>query len=459
MRFDPAVRMTRVRAPAAWRLVALALSLAGAPAAGAPAAGAQATFARAGAPPDFARYESPDACVVAVHRVALDAEWSEWRDTLPYDPAAPLPAAAAEAAQRCAAHFPLAEARARDLPVYVELALLAGDDAGARAALDRRLAAAGPADAAARARVLQEAVRAYLDAQPARVEAAEACVRALDSLGATAATARRAAWGELFDAALAAMDTARFRRVGDAWLALAAAAPASVKQTRFFVLDLIKRVEALSALSLGDSSTSAVAAMARARVAAVLGVPAAQLPAGLTIGRRAPPLRGEYWFGRTGTGPRPAPGKVALLYFVEQSGARPAYDAIVRRVAQRFGDRVEITLVARTVGEVDRQFEPEPAGEAEATRRYLIDQAKLPGALVVATAPFARRPAPDGRIIEERAPNVADYARLGANRAAFVAVVDQAGYIARELDIDPPPRNERALIDVIERLLRRGPTS
>lgn len=418
-----------------------------------------APFAATGAASDYARYEYVHSCVLASRRHARLAEFRERRDTLPWDDARPLPEPAVVAARDCGAYFPVDSVPVAHLSTYVELALAAGRDAAADSAVRRHLALLPRDSVSARARVLGAAIGHYIDAHPVRVAPAERLMLALDSLGEPAKLERYAAGERLYEHALASHDTTRIRKDGDRVLAIAGTLAHSARLHRDTIASIAAVVQGVAGLSIGERPIEEIARDSRTALARALEVPTSQLPPGLSIGRAAPPLRGEWWFRRARETSRPSPGRVSLLVFVNhpRSLVRAPENAIVRRLAERFGAELEITLVARTEGLFREELLADPGAEADSIRKRLFDELKLPGALVVSRVDMTKRPPPDRRVIDGRSPNFNAYMPFGEGRGDRWVLVDRNGKVA--MSLSPDAAHEQVLAATIARLLEQSVSS
>ena len=166
------------------------------------------------------------------------------------------------------------------------------------------------------------------------------------------------------------------------------------------------------------------------------------------IGEKAPPIVGDFWApSEAASRPRPTPGHVALVMFLEHadclyglggmtSNGTPevspqcfALAASLHRLAQRF-PALQITTVTRTRGHFAYVSSPPPADEASLIEREMAAY-HLPGALAIASTPFWRLPAPDDRRIDKPVANETHY-RFGTNQSVAdgtLFLIDQSGTI------------------------------
>jgi hypothetical protein len=192
------------------------------------------------------------------------------------------------------------------------------------------------------------------------------------------------------------------------------------------------------------SSTMAYAALERANWSRATGerLDALQIP----IGVKAAPLHADYWYpASAGNGPRPTPGRPALIVFAEHTNcigdassddAGPASDCVarfaeIRRIAERF-PALEIDIVMATHGQFMYLPPTTPANEAVLIREWL-DAHHVPGAVLgVTSTPFWRLPSPDDRRIDKDTPNLTHYSfgkswKVGSGS---MFLVDSDGIIA-----------------------------
>lgn len=392
--------MTQSRMHARTMGVLLALTLA-LPA----AAGAQTAFAWPARDLDDARYSWPEQCMALAGRLEANAwrgDARAMRDTLPYDPQDTLPASVVAAVRTCVAKFPIERAAPLELSWLFHLELVAHQDVQVKRVVERQLALARTRPA--RASVLAAAVPALLAARPARVREALSYAARVDSLTGVADEVRRAVHRQLASYAISVLDTtllisqlAAYRTDDEAVDVLSSVALRMLRQRTPDEATAIREEMLARAAATGATAPSQLLEMVDRMVA----------PAG------RPPIAANFWISSLpGDTIRPAPGKVSLLVFVgERCGGRgasacaPNY-AVLRRLHQRFGATLDITLMARTDGYFRSYAPPTPAEEAELLRQYFLEDVGLSGALSVVTTPFTRLPNPDGRRRDGATPNL-----------------------------------------------------
>jgi hypothetical protein len=413
---------------------------------GVPSAAAQTTFAWPDTTVDVAKYTRVEQCLAATDRVASGQLWLQervvWRDTMPIDeqrPLRPAPAPVTATAARCAARYPVANASLRDFPLLLQLYLEAGRDADAQTLVERRLAAATAARE--RAAVSDSAVRLYLQAQPVRLDAAEALLVARAHAGADRLD-RMLLYVRLMEAARDAGDTTRARRAAGWVVAVADSLTQAERESEKFttmepspnnglpprggnllVFAAVQQVVGLRTLL--DSlrhSTQAMVNLQRNMWAKIMHERPEALP--LPIGEKAPTLTADSWFPHDASGtPHPAPGHVAIVEFVDTSipnaclgrdGWGVVTDACVypltllRRLTDRFPG-IDITLAVGTHGSYLYVPPPSPADEAELIRKWLEPYRIPNAAIAVSTRPFWNLQRPDGRRVDKPTANETAY--------------------------------------------------
>jgi hypothetical protein len=389
----------------------------------APAAGAQTRFAWPTRPAAVERYTAPEECLAAVERAQARALWGARPDTLSAvaQDRASEPPAVIEIARRCSAHLDVGRMPAPSRALYLQLLLIAGRDSTFAAIVDRQLAEAR--SVAERSAVLFSAIDLLLKAKPVRIATAEQLTYRLDSLGPGAAQSRLFAYFRLASLARLLGDSALLARTAPRALALgnavdsaspnlilkAALSTGAVMLTPPRPLDVLR-----------DSGPDAYVQFVRRKYIAEatkrgISRDTAENMVETDVlrgaGRPAPPLAGDYWFGRSDTTPLPAPGRVTLLAFVDhRCGVKcyPGY-AMLERLRRRFGDALDIVLVAQTFGYFRLRPPPSPAEEAEMVRQYFLDELKLPGVLTVSVTPTTQLPTPDRRHVYGETANGRSY--------------------------------------------------
>lgn len=445
-RSAPRRRVARIAARAALLLVV------------APAgAGAQASFAWPAAGADYSRYSAPEQCIVALRRVIDSTQWGE-PDTTRFDPAAPLPDVAGATVRRCGARFPLGSATTDRDGALVELYLAMGRTDDAKALVARRLAAAAAKGSRSgeEAHVLMTSINAYLDARPAAVDQALALAARLDRLGSAARRERVGAHAAMYEFARSVMDTGLMRQEAVALTTAADGLTDEEWMTPGVQSAIADAILSMTLPLLRDSTEDAFLAVLHQRMRKTLGDSYGSKGAG-SIGRPVPRLAGDWWFGVADTAtPRPRAGRLTFVMSVDWrcgGDCYPAY-AVLRRLHARYGDALDVVLVAQTDGYFRLRPPLAPAEEAEALHQYFLGELALPGALTVSSTPFTFRPDPDLRRVDKPTQNDTTYVLESGSHGNTIVVVDPRGtvvYYTQGLQ----PRKEREITAVLDFLTAR----
>jgi hypothetical protein len=160
------------------------------------------------------------------------------------------------------------------------------------------------------------------------------------------------------------------------------------------------------------------------------------------IGKQAPAMQATQLFNASNTGTA-APGKPSLLIFVTH-GCAPlpvcyAGYATLKRIAAKYGDKVDVTLMTRTTGYYRNEL-IKPEAEMARVKEYFLEFLQLPGSLVVRKADFDKQD--DGRLIVRSSPNGEANQLPGGILMTYI--VDKAGRIRL---VVPTGRNTEAIID------------
>jgi hypothetical protein len=470
------VLFARVSRRAAWVWIAGILALA--PSHGA----AQTRFTWPGGV-DLSHYTTIEDCLALTGRMrdSLERSSAVWKDTLqvrPEEARAPLPGLLTETAQRCSAPFVASTAPLTDFAGLLQLYVMAARDTEAAALVERRLKSIGAKADAERAGVLDTTIQTYLGvgspgrpafaAQPARLAAAEPLVAQLAKLTAAAsAETRLTAFERLATQAALAGDIARARRAAAGYVAVSSTLTSEERRQFQDGLRAYTMITYLSSTELLDSlahGTAGYVALQRANWAKATGErPEAML---LNIGKPTQPVQADFWFRNDKPGvPRPTKGRVSLVAFLDQrclqegdvfncwSGVAPLV-----RLAERFPD-LEITLVANTFGYLSEAAPMPPAQEAEALKRWWLDDRGLPGALAVTNTSFWRLTQPDNRRVDRDVPNILNYQFFSRGRirtAGATFLIDRDGIIVDMGDFLNPVNNaENRFALVIQALLQQ----
>jgi hypothetical protein len=428
---------------------------------------------------DYTTYHSPEACLAAARRVqdslvrVRNLASGARADTMAFVPAqAELPGVV-DVVTRCGSRFTLDNTPPESWSALYRISLMRGDDAGAAVILDRQLAHITQTSLPQQAAILNTALDITLDVHPVRAATADGLVARLDTLPDVPVRLRLMAHAAVAQYALTVLDTARLRHHAAAIDRMLDGLTPEVRRD-FSVQQLIARMPLYRTVAaagmLRDSGAVTFTRRLLKSNARASGVPAgsaaqAQAP----VGEHAATLEGTFWYHRVGNTPHPAPGKPSLVVFDLRHDC--AYNrcassyAVLRRLGARFGDTLDVTLVAQTQGFFAERRPQQPAQEAEAIRHYVFDQLHLPGTLVVEQTAFTVRPDPDGRRFNAATANQRAYHRQALDRYASppytlpVYVVASDGTIVYAT----PPQNglspeiERGITAIIEALLAPEP--
>ncbi|MBX6330226.1 MAG: hypothetical protein IRY91_00115, partial [Gemmatimonadaceae bacterium] len=333
---------------------------------------------------------------------------------------APRPPGGARA-RRCGARFTEPEAALDGFALLLRLYLVAGRDSDAQALVARRLAALpAAAPRAQRAAVIDTAVKLYMDAQPARLAAAESLLLQF-ARDAADRIERLSIYGEMMSKASNLGDSVVARRWAQQVVAVADSLTDAERHSAEFERRFPNEGRGLMftavRLLIGQrllldslrKSTAAFGALERRSWAQATRMRQEAFP--IPVGKRAPAIKAELWFPRAAANDQwPRPGHVSIVAFLDCHGAPHPDDmhppgggpcgkqgAALRRWAQHF-PALDIIVVGHTHGYFMYESLPEPAADAEWMHKWV--EAWVPRAtLAVATTPFWRLPAPDGRVI------------------------------------------------------------
>lgn len=453
-------------------------------------ASAQTLFAWPDTTVNIAAYTTLDECQAAVSRSLeytasrRDLTTGVWLDTLPLDSieanaSKPLPEAVMETAQRCGDRFSNADTVSlENFAVLLPLYLQAGWDAKARTLIGRRLAAIGAKDDTERAAVLDSVFDVLLVRSGNRIGARRtAMVEELaDSqvplVSDRVARLRIYSRLSLLPSSVHNLDsaTARAMRIAQKMAVIVDSLTQSEVDelaSDYGVMgdgieegsDFAQRYAALLGMSLGkrtflDSlrhSTAAYVKLKRDNWAQATGMRPETFQLGNPLGEHARPIEAEIWIGYdTARGPRPTPGKVSLVVFLDNhecNGVPTSAAAIggdcarhlapLRRLEERFPE-LEITVVGQTYGHfLYLKDGITPQREAELTKQWLESHG-VHAALAMNTTAFWRLPDPDSRRLSRPTDNRVDYSFgkrwKAVNSSAYL--IDQDGIVvhARQMN-------------------------
>ena len=482
-------------------LLAVGVALWSAPA----TAAAQTLFAWPDTTVNIEAYATIEECQAAVSRSVKytasrkDLVSGVWTDTLPLDSLyvagpRPLPTAVVETARRCGARFSNADSvSVAQFRVLLPLYLQAGWDTRARTLAERRLAAIGAKDDAERAAVLDSVFEILLAQRGARIGAPRfAVVEALADTWAPRVPDRVKRLKLYLRVSTfyvgSDQDSATIARVARGAQKMAVILD-SLTEPELDRLRLgsdllgdgvedaggfVQRYYAMLNMSLGkrtflDSLRQSTAAYVKLKLdnwARATGMRVETYKFGDPLGEQAPPIAADLWLGYDPSkGPRPAPGRVSLVVFLnshECNGVVTRVDEVgrncartlapLRRLEQRFPE-LEITVVGQTYGHFLYLKEGmTPQREAELTKQWLEAQG-VHAALAMTTTASWRLPDPDSRRLSRPTGDRTNYtfgkrAKI-PNGSAFL--IDQDGIVVhvREINRGSVYQDFGELIDIL----------
>lgn len=410
-------------------------------------AGAKAAAGQGSAPPapDGYSYYWPGACVQAMQR-SENFYWRAREDTAQYTTAGDtLLDDVRRVARDCAARFKSSgpSLSGNNLIPLAQVLLAAGDDAGAKQAVERRLAEADVKSTAARAWTLAQIVKLYLNEEwtskgyrsfrtlPVRVDVARGYLAQLDLLrGADAAPGQTRAWLSL---------TQYYRHIGDD-ARMRAAIDSTIKTGKDlnehdrseYVFSLLSAYQYLADAE-GDRTGEAAAPRAvLARASADLGKLPRIAPAIARYdtlysryGTKGPAVFADLWIAAAADTVHPRPGKVSILNFNPERSTIPA----TRRLARAIGDTVDVALVHATVGYF-RDLGPLTfATEVPEVRKYFVDELNIAGSLAIIETHY--HTIADGRRVADPNANDRAYPMGQRGQRTSIVVLDRQGIIRR----------------------------
>lgn len=389
-------------------------------------------FAQSSAPPEPDGYSQywPGGCVQAMAR-SRNYYWRARQDTAEYTVARDtLLDDVRRVARDCAARLApsVASMSGHDLIPLAEVLLGAGDDAGAKAAVTRRLAEPDLKVVGARAWTLAQVVGAYLDALPVRLDAARSYLDQLDALkGPDAAPGQLLGWLSLAEHYEQVANDSGMRAASEA--AIKAAKRLDEHDRKEFagtVLSAYRNLAEAEADRTGDAAAP-LAILARAK-ADIGKLP--RMASSIAMydslysryGKPAPAVFADLWIGAPGDTLYPRPGKLTVLNFRPSRYTVPA----TRRLPRELGDSIDVALVYGTVGYFRGLGPLTMATEVPEVRKYFVDEIKIDRSLAITETKYHRLP--DGRRVSDPNANDTSY-RTG--QGASIVVVDKQGKIRR----------------------------
>ena len=359
---------------------------------------------------DYTRYTSVDQCDRAAMHVWADVGRVYVPDTGQYSAKADtVPSAVIAAARACGTKFTAADTDPRELWSLMRLSLILGNDAQAKAVVERQYALAKTSSE--RATVLTTAIATYMGFAPPRLSAAQALLARLDSLGPTEKVAQFNArldimkyWHTLYDVdSLRAHANAALDRIQAMTQDERDAVP--VYEPYMELLMIANEQQDLETQQkLLDRALADVGTWREGRGAEWTGPSSSLLETRRAIyGKKARPLAGSFWFNNGGV-PKPAPGKLSLLVHVSHVCSVQCFPlyTLIRQLNRQYGSELDITFVTDTRGFAPGTG-PIPANEeAQHASKYFHEFLKLPVGLLVDETPFTKRP--DGRLVHKTSP-------------------------------------------------------
>ncbi|HXC24446.1 MAG TPA: hypothetical protein VNU46_00915 [Gemmatimonadaceae bacterium] len=353
-------------------------------------------------------YYTEGSCLQAVDRTTATF-WRTGPDTTRYSIAHDtLLTVSANVARRCVTKFTVATTQPRDLLLLAQLYLAAGDDSSANAAVARRLASESTAPIGVRAKTIAQIASVYLNAKPHQLARARHYVAELDGMQAPDAAVWQLAIHVLllryaYDLAL---DDAQ--AIAEANAVITAGQRLTPHDREEFSWALLRGYEILSSFA-ADSEGAAAAHLVVRRARHDIGKlhDILQRLDGIDslvslYGIPAPPL-GGVWFGASSETTRPPLGKISLIILTPSREIMPA----LRRLQHEFGDQLEMTIVAQTVGYFEGQGPMTPSGEMSYLWEHYHTTLHAPGVLVLSETQFTTLP--DGRRVGEPTENQLAY--------------------------------------------------
>ena len=395
-------------------------------------ASATAAHAQGSAPPEPDGYSHywPGACVQAMSR-SRNFYWRAREDTALYTPARDtLLDDVRRVARDCTAKFGATAATltGNNLLPLAQVLLAAGDEAGAKAAVNRRLAEADVKSVAPRAWTLAQIVELFLDTRPARVDIAKSYLTQLDALkGDDAAPGQVRAWLSLAEHYESSADEVNTRAASEETIKAGKRLNTHDRiEFSSMVMGAYRNLAEAEADRTGDAAAPrAVLVRATADIGKLPRM-AATLAAYDTLysryGTKGPTVTADLWIGTATDTVYPKSGKLTVLNFRPSRWTVPA----TRRLSRQVGDSLDVALVYGTVGYF-RGLGPLTMGtEVPEVRKYFFDELKIPGSLAITETKYHRMP--DGRRVSDSNANDRAY-RTG--QGTSIVVLDRQGIIRR----------------------------
>jgi hypothetical protein len=365
---------------------------------------------------------------------------------------APFPPVVIAAARTCATHIDPRIVPVSQLRTALRVFVFIDDSVRVQQTLDRWLAL--DPSATSRGQALFELVDAYMSTRPMRLAEAQAATRRVDALGRGAAlwqveahSALSFYWTVNYNleqiVAEGKAASVAYTQLPDSLLGVGFA-PASFAAARTAQALL----DAYGATVLDTLRTMMVATFQRKTSPEQLQAMTAMLTQLArpveAYGQSVAPLTAKYTYDLGDRATRPTTGLVSLLYRFDPNcgaGCETAYHAL-GTLAARYGDTIQITLVAQTHGHLPFSDVLTPDQEAPAIRTYARNILALPFGLLVEDSPMLVLP--DGRQVPGRTPAT----DLFGNASALVA--DRQGKLRWIGNIDVLSRVDAAVRRAID---------
>jgi hypothetical protein len=349
----------------------------------------------------YTRYQTPDACADAAHRLTA-RYWRDKRaDTVRLAPGTDsVPTPVREVVRDCAARFATATVAVDQLIPLGQTRLVLGDDAGAAEAFTRLLASPGARDVKQRSWLLHLITMAYLDAKPTRLALARRYAAQLDSMGTSAAYMRVLSHTHLASYAWTTGDLASAAtEAGHAITAFKELPrPEQVNIVDTVESDYFLKVS-VDAVTQGGPAALAMLDSTEAALHPLMyaDAPWAQLIRGpfergmatfrhlyAAIGHPGPAIVGNTWFGGVeGDTIFPKAGRVTLVVLVNQYTPFPVFSTIRRLHALYAARGLDIVCVSRTEAYFRSSLMPKTLEEMVALKSWYNDFLHIPATFAI----------------------------------------------------------------------------
>ncbi len=408
---------------------------------------------------DIQKYRYVDVCVAVKKRVSdsIQSREKDYRDTLHYTQysiTTPLPAALVAATGQCLTQFPPEKIPVQTMTMAQTLYLIAGQDAQARALLERQIQLIPKDSTRLIAAALDTGMNAYLAAQPIRLDAALdlhtryeqlgsavpmidrvrfvmlLCAKsrlANDSLNEAKGLARMVALGK-------SMTDAEWSSMPGDWITIGV-----LMSVRSVYRDRFRQVLAKSTQDFQGLEGKIFAELMSRDFPPSVAENSMGWMMTSTANRESPVISGDYWFPAKLEGVTyPRKGVVTLVVPVDgASDANFTYRTLQRAAElHRFKDKwpaLEIIMIANTAGFFKDIEPPAPEKEAMFIDSLFRQFRKMPGQLAVTNTKFWRLPGYDRRRVNE--PTANQEAGRGGNKNENAELIDKEGKIVTNISV------------------------